>query len=478
MNELEQAALARLRDGWISGGAVFELAPIEWKDIAAAASSDEQERRLLAIAAQALDVALRPAAPKSLKRRSPLPDLILPTLPDRLRPQLRAALKHAPDARRKALVIRLVASRGFAAHPMDWMPAASEQNVPDVYAPWIDWQASVDEERQSSHERLNAENWADYYPAARRLALAAMRRSEPAEARLLIEAKAASESADVRLPLIELIRIGLGPDDAPFLKGLANDRSSKVRESASRMLAMLGQHGEGGADAPIFELAGFIEEGKAGFIRRRTTFGPVKTKSPAQEHRRAELFELCNLFDLAARFGVAESDFLTGWQFGTDNNADILLSRMVAASGSDVAVAHMADISIAAGGKTALFVLHLTPRLDARRQRVFIRQIIKDAQLPAALGLAQGIEPGWLDWDDLSNGNFLAILRNSISAKEDAPHRAAEDVIDAIGYLARAPVAAKLIDEVVAAGLPSASPSLNLLRLNAALAENPPQSDR
>ncbi|MDX8509667.1 DUF5691 domain-containing protein [Mesorhizobium captivum] len=476
MNELEQAGLARLRDGWISGGAVFELAPIEWKELAAASNPDERERRLLAIAAQALDVALRPAAPKTLKRRPPLPVLALPMLPDHLRPPLRAALKHAADARRKAQVVTLVASRGFVTHPLDWMP--SDQNAPDVYAPWVDWLASAEQERHGSHEKLTTENWTDFYPASRRVALAAMRRSEPAAARLLIEAKALAESAEVRLSLIELVRVGLGPDDAPFLKSLSADRSGKVRELAGRMLAMLGQQGEGGADVPVAELAGFVEEGKAGFIRRRTTYAPAKTKSHAQEQRRAELFELCNLVDLAARFGVTEADFITSWQFGTDNNADMLLSRMVAASGSDAAVAHMADTLTAAGGKPALFVLHLAPRLDSHRQRVLIRQIIKDAQFPAALGQAQGIEAGWLGWDDLSNGRFLALLRNSISSKEDAPRRAAEEIIETIGYLATAPAAARFIDDVVAAGLPPASPSPGLLRLNAALAENPSQSDR
>ncbi|CDX15443.1 conserved hypothetical protein [Mesorhizobium sp. ORS 3324] len=475
MNELEQAGLARLRDGWISGGAMFELAPVEWKEVAAASSPDEQERRLLAIAAQALDVALRPAVPKTLKRRPPLPVLALPMLPDRLRPLLRAALKHAADARRKALVVKLVASRGFVTHPMDWMPAATDQTAPDVYAPWVDWQASAE---QGPHEKLSAENWADSYPAARRVALAALRRSEPAVARRLIETKAPAESAETRLSLVELIRIGLGPDDTPFLKSLAADRSGKVRELAGRMLAMLGEHGEGGPDVPVAELAGFIEEGKAGFIRRRTTFGPAKTKSHVQEQRRAELFELSNLVDLAARFGVTEADFITGWQFGTDNNADVHLARMVVASGSDGAVVHMADTLIAAGGKTALLVLHLMPRLDTGRQRVLIRQILKDAQFPAALGQAQGIDAGWLDWDDLSNGRFLAVLRNGISAKEDPARRTAEEIVETVGYLATATAAARFIDEVVAAGLPPASPSLGLLRLNAALAENPSQSDR
>ncbi|TGR60229.1 hypothetical protein EN866_43000, partial [Mesorhizobium sp. M2D.F.Ca.ET.223.01.1.1] len=88
---------------------------------------------------------------------------------------------------------------------------------------------------------------------------------------------------------------------------------------------------------------------------------------------------LCNLVDLATRFGVTESDFITGWQFGTDNNADVHLSRMVAASGSDTAVAHMADMLVAEGGKHVFRALQLTPRLDNRRKRVLVRLILKQA---------------------------------------------------------------------------------------------------
>ncbi|OWK22515.1 hypothetical protein AJ88_10650 [Mesorhizobium amorphae CCBAU 01583] len=69
MNELEQTGLAAMRDCWITGGPTFDLAPAAWKEIAGTAGPDERERRLLAIAAQALDIGLRPAAPKVLKRR-------------------------------------------------------------------------------------------------------------------------------------------------------------------------------------------------------------------------------------------------------------------------------------------------------------------------------------------------------------------------------------------------------------------------
>jgi hypothetical protein len=478
MNAGEQTGLATMRDCWITGGATFDLAPTAWKAIAGGASPDEQERRLLAIAAQALDVALRPAAPKTLKRRPPLPRLAFPMLPERLRSPLRAALKHAVDARRKTRVVTLVASRGFVLHPMDWMP--SDQNSPDVYAPWIDWQASVDEERHAPQEKLTAENWDEFYPAARRIALADMRRTEPASARMLIEAKAPGEPAEVRLALIELMRFGLNAEDAPFLKGLATDRSGKVQNLAGRLLARLGEHGhpsEGGADDPAVELAAFISEGKSGFIRRRTTYTPAKLKSPAQEKRRAELFETCNLVDLARRFGITEPEFIGAWQFGADNNADILIARMVAASGSDAAVTQMADTLVADGGKPGLFVLHLMPRLDSRRNRVLIRLILKDSKYLSALNLAEGIEASWLEWGDLTNSQTLLALRSAVAGNDDAVRRGADEMLETIGFLATATTAAKLIDEVVAAGMPPAAPSLSVLRLNAALAEHQSRTD-
>lgn len=475
MNELDQAGLARLRDGWISGGAAFELAPAEWKEVAAASSPDEQERRLLAIAAQALNVALRPAAPKLLKRRLPLPVLALPMLPERLRPLLRAALKYAADARLKTRVAALVGSRGFVLHPMDWMPAATDQESPDIYAPWVDWQAGADSEKKSRNEYLTAETWDDFYPAARRSALVDLRRSAPALARTLIETKGASEPAEVRLALIELMRFGLGADDVPFLKSLSADRSGKVREMASRLLARLGERGNpasGGSEDPTVELAAFVEEGKSGFIRRRSTYAPIKPKSQAQQARRADLFASCYFGDLVAHFGKTEADFIGAWQFGVDDGADLFLVRMVAASGGDAAVASLADLLAAAGGRLAILGLQLAARLDSGRKRVLIRQILHDGQNLAALNMVEGAEAGWLEWGDLAKGKTLSALRSAVSGDNDVVKRNAEQHLETIGFLATAATAEKLIGEVVAAGLPPASPSLSLLRLNAALTAN------
>jgi len=47
-------------------------------------------------------------------------------------------------------------------------------------------------------------------PPRARIALADVRRSEPAAPRMLIETKGSSEPAEVRLALIELMAVGLG----------------------------------------------------------------------------------------------------------------------------------------------------------------------------------------------------------------------------------------------------------------------------
>ncbi|MER9237382.1 DUF5691 domain-containing protein, partial [Mesorhizobium sp. M0622] len=280
---------------------------------------------------------------------------------------------------------------------------------------------------------------------------------------MLIEAKAPGEPAEVRLALVELMRFGLHPEDAPFLKSLSADKSGKVRELAGRLLARLGEHGhprDGGADDPVAELAAFITESKSGFIRRRTIYTPAKLKSPAQEQRRAELFETCNLVDVAARFGATEPEFIGAWQFGVDNNADILIARMVAASGSDAAVTHMADTLVADGGKAALFLLHVMPRLDSRRKRVLIRLILEQANYLGAVNLAEGIEAGWLEWDDLTNGQVLPALRSVVAGNDDAMRRGADDILETIGFLATAAAAARLIDEVVGCRQTVAGPTV------------------
>jgi hypothetical protein len=129
----------------------------------------------------------------------------------------------------------------------------------------------------------------------------------------------------------------------------------------------------------------------------------------------------------------------------------------------------MADTLVAEGGKPALFVLHLTPRLDSRRKRVLVRLILKDTKYLGALNLAEGVEASWLEWADLTNGQTLPALRSAIAGNDDAVKRGVDELLETMGFLATAATAEKLLGDVVAAGMPPAAASLAFLRLNAAL---------
>lgn len=467
MNESERSGLSNMRDCWITGGAAANLAPAGWKEIVAAAPPPDRERLLLAIAGQALDVAFRPVAPKTLVRRPALPRLALPALPEGLRPPFRVALRQASDARGRMRVARLAAARGFVAHPFDWMPTASDLEAPPVYAPWLDWQAQGGGKIERVLDELKAESWDDFYPAARRIALADIRRSDPAKARALLEAKAGGEAAEARLALIALLRVNPSAADVPYLQSLSGDRSGKVKQLAARLLARIGQAAtDGEASADATELAGFIEQARTGLVRRRIIYMPRELKSQEQMQRRAELFDNCQLIDLAARFGVGEEDFIAGWQLGGKDGADGAFAAMVAASGGDAAVARLAERLLAVSDLGAL--LRLLPRLDETARRSFTKTALAGgiALLPL-LNAADEIEAGMLDQDELTGSRLYQEVRAAIVGRTETDRRVFD--LAAFGFLATASAADAIVTDLTAAGLASADPSLALLRFNAAL---------
>jgi hypothetical protein len=468
MNEGERSGLAVMRDCWLGGGMAADLAPPEWKEIVAAATAADRERLLLAIAGQALDVCFRPAAPKTLNRRAPLPRLALPTLPERWRPLFRAALRQAPDGRGRMRVAALAAARGFVAHPLDWMPAASDLEAPDVYAPWVDWRAQDGGKSPRALDELSVDSWDDFYPAARRIALADIRRSDPAKARSLLEAKAAGETAETRLALIELLRVKLSAADVPYLRSLAADRSGKIKQLAARLLARTGQSGAvGEAAVDAAELAGFIEPGKAGWLRRRAVYAPRELKSQVQIQRRAELFENCQLIDLAGQLGASEVELIAGWQLGGKDDADRAFAGMVVASGSDAAVAQLAERLFAIGDVASL--RQFLPRLGEAGRRDFVRAVLAGGSGALALLDADEIETGTFDRDNLMRSRLYKEIRAAIADRKETDRQTVD--LGAFGFLATVSAADAIMQDLVAAGLAPADPQLAVLRLNAVLGQ-------
>ncbi len=469
MNESERSSLVMMRDRWIAGGTAEVLAPDAWKEITAD-QTDQHERFLLAIAGQGFDVAFRPAAPGTLSICAPLPVLALPTLPESMRPVLRAALKQAGAARGMSHVAAFVASRGFAPHPLDWMPAASDLDAPAVYAPWVDWQSDRAKSGSSAREQLDAETWGSFPPAVLRAHLSEMRRSDPAGALALMEAKAAEESAETRLALLALLDNGLSAADAPFLASLVGDKSSKVRQLAMRLLARIGRRDTGvEGDAAVTELAGLIEQSRAGVIRRRTVYGPMKLKSMAQQQHRTTLFELCQLIDLAAKFGVSENEFIAGWQFGIEESVDLAFARMVAASANDQIVSQLADMLIVDAAVAPLAALG--PRLDEARRRSFVRTVLAgEPRFLALLDPSIAIELCGLDRDEIMASKAYRQVRGAIEAGNGPGVAPVAAHCFIFGFLASAAAAQSILADLALAGLGPADTALGLLRLNAALA--------
>ena len=83
--------------------------------------------------------------------------------------------------------------------------------------------------------------WEEGLFAERVSLLAAIRAREPAAARELLASTWATERAEDRLMFLDSLRMGLAPDDEPFLEQALADRSRNVRATAAELLSALPQ---------------------------------------------------------------------------------------------------------------------------------------------------------------------------------------------------------------------------------------------
>ena len=280
----------------------------------------EAELRLLALSGQFLGATVTTEAPSALRVLPDIPALALPTVPDALRPLVRRILAASKDTASRTEFVHFLAERGWTTHPADWMPDASDEDAPDVYATWCDWAAFAaagETTQRQAADQLTAANWEDFWPAARKAALTGLRRRDPSAARALLEAKLGSENADTRLRLLSLLSERLSDDDAAFLESLvANDRAPKVKALATSMLARLGHGRAAGED--IAELAGFFSVKTKGLLRRTRVIDFATPKTPAQWQRRKILLDGTDLTSFAGALGLTPQDLIAAWDWNVD----------------------------------------------------------------------------------------------------------------------------------------------------------------
>lgn len=429
----------------------------------------EAELRLLALSSQFLG-AIVTAEPSSAVHVLPdIPALALPSVPEALRPLVRRILAASKDAAFRTQLVHFLAARGWTTHPADWMPEAGDEDAPDVYAAWRDWTAFAargDMTPRQTSDQLTADNWDDFWPAARKAALIGLRRRDPSAARTLIEAKIGSENADARLRLLSLLSERLSGDDIAFLEGLAaNDRAPKVKALATSMLARLGHGPAAGED--IAELAGFFSVKTKGLLRRSRVIQIETPKTPAQWQRRKALLGGTDLMSFSGALGLGPQDLITAWDWNVDPAADAGLIQLIVETGTDAQLAQAAGI-ISEHDATGLIVA-LAPRLAPAERARFAAAGLRTHGLGYELAQVIAGAAARLD-DPLSvpaGAKLLAEIRRDDAKPSD---HAAE--FHALGLLASRMAAQQTLQRLTGAGLLQGDPRLDMLRLNAALDDN------
>ncbi len=475
MTPQEQEAIARMRDRWFAGGSAFDIAPATWRDLLPAQDGLLSETTLLALAGQAFQVACSPAAPAAFRSVVQLPELALPTLPAQARVYFRIALKECATNLQVGTLLDFLAGRGYAVHPLDWMPSSGDMDVPAAYAPWADWVASRDAGGPASADELTEDNWDDHYPASRRAALSRLRRRDADAARALLEKKVAAETAEKRLRLVQVLEIGLGEGDVPFLQALSSDRSGKIKTFAASMLARLsvGAGDEERQKEDAAELADFFET-RTGLLRRRRSILPKKLKTGAQERRRQGLFDACSLSALAVQLGLSEAELVEQWSFNSVTSVDTMFVALAVRTASDATVIRLADAVSAAGGEALTLSGEIVPRLP--------RQIASDLLLQAFRSLAVGslveLEESIPVFSFMDDATALAlpltrtIIETSVGQEDLKGKRERARGLRLLAYATTQSAARALLDRLVTAGVSPADAALSFLQLGSMLSPN------
>jgi hypothetical protein len=467
MAEAIYDAMGSVLTRWTMGSAAAPAAPVWSAELGAEPA--EAELRLLALSGQFLGVAVTAEPPPELRVLPDVPALALPTVPEALRPLVRRILAAFKETQRKTELLDFLAARGWTTHPAEWMPAADDEDAPDVYAPWRDWAglaASNSVVRRQAGDRLTADNWEDFWPAARKVALTELRRRDPEAARTVLEAKLGNENADVRLPLLSLLATGLSEADIPFLEGIAaNDRAPKVKAFAASLLARLGKGPAVGED--IAELAGFFSVKMKGLIRRSRVIQFENVKTPAQAHRRAALLETADIASLAQALSLTPQELVEAWNWDVDRQADAALTSLVARTGTDSLVAQTAEA--ASQCDASFFLDTLTPRLAPGQRSELAERVLRTRNF--SFDMAKTIAGGTARLENPLTAPAGATLLSALRRDDAKPSDQLTELF-ALGLLASRAAARQVLERLNGAGLLQGDPRLDMLRLNAALDDN------
>lgn len=463
MSDTLQDALQPVLVRWTMGGAAAPLAP-EGLRGKLGEDADEAELRLLAIAGQALGTLVVPEPSGDLQGLPDLPALRLPTMPDRLRPLAARVLARSEEWLRTG-VLRLVESRGYVVHPGDWMPPRTA-DVPGIYAPWQDWLAGIagDASAGASPE----DRWDDLGPAGRRSLLASLRRDDPDAALALIRDKVPTQPAEHRLWMVQSLSSRLTERDRTFLEGLSGDRAPTVRAAASRLLTRLGVATPvpKGEDDPADEVGDFLRIESKGLLKRQRAIAVIRTRGHAHAMRRGAMMAALDARRLATALGVTDVELPGMWPWGSEPIADREFGALLLGTGGqevvdafERAVADGAEVDVLA---TAEDIERLSPSTVAT---VMERAYAGEHHLAGLVSSSPVV--GMIDRYEASH--HWRALHQQLLRQEGVQASTGATELLSLGVLVTARAAAEILERLGKAGIPSADPRLDTLRISAAL---------
>ncbi len=452
----------------MAGRGALDQTPPDWRE--AVGDGAGAEAALAALTGQAMQALFRPVAP-GLQPRLLLPALTAPMPPEAVRPRIRRILaaRRSEEGGDRSIVLFL-AARGYAMHPADWLPRATNDWAPALYAPWVAWAAS--EAATAPADALTADTYERWPWAERRASLVAMRRSHAAGALAIIAAKAGAEPADRRLKLIEVLEQGLSADDAPVLEAFASDRSDRVQALVRRLLARLGR----GAGDPALaeELSTMVELARIGLLKRRTQLKLKPLKTQAQENRRRELLAVVTLAELAKALGVQETALVETLPSGEALPLNAF-ATMVEETASTPAWRALFDLALQESDAPVDLALVLgrrasTEERTATLSSVLAREVSAGFQGSLAFaGDALGVASGRAMPQTPGYRALMGLLRTALSDDVRTPPPMLSIGLGNLGLLLDPAAAASVLDSCIAAGLVGADPRLDMLHLNIAL---------
>jgi hypothetical protein len=472
MDELEEA-LASMQTAWLAGRSALDAVPPAWRN-----ATGRDEIAALALAGHAAEVLSYPVPSTVLREIPLLPALAVALLPDAFRGRFRRLLALIrKDGALESALIAFVLSRGYAAHPADWMPGVRDDWVPDVYGPWLDW-VRTDQSRVAPDEIITPDNYDHWSWQDKRRRLADLRISDPAAAREIIAAKAASEPADRRLILAGLLGAGLSELDVPFLEVLAGDRSVRVQALAAGLLGRLGR----GAGNTAFaeELAASVELRSAGLLLRRKKLFFVELKTRPQKLRRSELFGLVSLRDLSAALGVEESLLLQSLPEGSASDLQDFVA-CVATSGTEASVRSLIALLLAEKDAAGSLLVPLAERLtDPDQQALVASYSSRDTDLFATTFQLAGAWTGRLPLKSVAASPSYQTMSEHLDAIVRGAEKTmatAENLLPSallrLGLLLESAGARALLAACVGRGMSPADPRLEMLEFNIELQREP-----